>query len=261
MIQKHKIIRTNVQSLDLFLGGEDNPGLPNKSVILVLGDPGTKFEIFIQQILFHTLKSGATDKVVYLSYDGRPDEIIDEMDIYNYNLQPFIMAGEKWKFMDAFSSRVAAEGAVIGLQREPGSVDVEDRFAQDSLRFFTRRFIPEISNYDNVCTCIHSISSLIRSNSIESVSIAMETLKYVVRDLGTGLHFILMVKNLHDPSMEVLASHIADFVFDISFGRVGAGKIAINFSVQKSWKSILLPISVPMTIDRKGIRLETTVRI
>ncbi|MHA2342096.1 MAG: hypothetical protein ACXADW_09470 [Candidatus Hodarchaeales archaeon] len=89
----------------------------------------------------------------------------------------------------------------------------------------------------------------------------METLKYVVRDLGTGLHFILMVKNLHDPSMEVLASHIADFVFDISFGRVGAGKIAINFSVQKSWKSILLPISVPMTIDRKGIRLETTVRV
>ncbi|MHA1945072.1 MAG: RAD55 family ATPase [Candidatus Hodarchaeales archaeon] len=235
MIQKHKIIRTNVQSLDLFLGGEENPGLPNKSVILVLGEPGTKFEIFVQQILFHTLKSGATDKVVYLSYDGRPDEIIDEMDIYNYNLQPFVMAGEKWK--------------------------VEDRFAQDSLRFFTRRFIPEISKYDNVCTCIHSISSLIRSNSIESVSIAMETLKYVVRDLGTGLHFILMVKNLHDPSMEVLASHIADFVFDISFGRVGAGKIAINFSVQKSWKSILLPISVPMTIDRKGIRLETTVRV
>ena len=261
MKRKDKIIRTGVQSLDLFLGGEDDPGLPNKSVILVLGEPGTKFELFVQQILFQTLKRGSTEKVVYLGYDGRPNEIVDEMNIYGYDLNPFVMAGEKWKFMDAFSSRVAAEGAVIGLQREQGSVNVEDRFAQDSLRFFTRRFIPEITKYDNVCTCIHSISSLIRSNSIESVSIAMETLKFVTRDLGTGLHFILMVKNLHDPTIEVLASHIADFVFDISFGRVGAGKIAINFSVQKSWKSILLPISIPMNIDRKGIRLETTVRV
>ncbi|MHA2237621.1 MAG: hypothetical protein ACXAB2_12220, partial [Candidatus Hodarchaeales archaeon] len=83
----------------------------------------------------------------------------------------------------------------------------------------------------------------------------------IVRELDSGIHFILMVKNLHDPSHEVLASHLVDFVFDISFGRVGAGKIEIKFSVQKSWKSVLLPISVPMTIDKKGIRLETTVRI
>lgn len=253
-------IRTGVKSLDLFLGGEDNPGIPNRSVILVLGEPGTKFELFTQQILFNTLRTGATEKVLYLAYDGRPAEIVDELAVYDLKLQPFIVAGEKWQFMDAFSARIAAEGAVIGLQDVPG-LDVDDTFAQDSLRFFTRRFIPELTNYQNVCTCIHSISSLIRNNSIESVSIAIETLKYIVRDMGSGLHFILMVKNLHDPVIEVLASHLVDFVFDISFGRVGGGKISINFSVQKSWKSVLLPISVPMTIDKKGIRLETTVRI
>jgi hypothetical protein len=208
------------------------------------------------------LKRGSTDKVLYLDYDGRPTEIIDELAIYNLNLQPFVVAGEKWQFMDAFSSRIAAEGAVIGLQDVPG-VDVDDTFAQDSLRFFTRRFIPELSKYQDssICTCIHSISSLIRNNSIESVSIAVETLKHMVRDLGSGIHFLLMVKNLHDPSVEVLASHLVDFVFDVSFGKVGGGKISINFSVQKSWKSVLLPISVPMSVDKKGIRLETTVRI
>ena len=255
-----KNFRTGVQSLDLFLGGEDNLGLPNKSVILVLGEPGTKFELFTQQILFSALKTGATEKVVYLDYDNRPKEIVEELAIYKLNLEPFIMAGKKWQFMDAFSARIAAEGAVIGLQDVPG-LNVDDSFAQDSLRFFTRRFIPEVAEFHNVCTCIHSLSSLIRNNSIESVSIAIETLKYIVRDLGSGIHFLLMVKNLHDPTVEVLASHLVDFVFDISFGRVGGGKISINFSVQKSWKSVLLPISVPMTIDRKGIRLETTVRI
>ncbi len=254
-----KTIRTGVQSLDLFLGGEDNPGLPNKSVVLVLGQPGTKFELFTQQILFNTLKSGATDKVIYLDYDGLPNEIIEELKIYNFQLDPYIVAGEKWQFMDAFSSRIAAEGAVIGLQSD--TVNVNDRYAQDSLRFFTRRFIPEITNHTNVSTCIHSISSLIMNNSVESITIAIETFKKIVRELGSGIHFILMVKNLHDPSIETLASHLVDFVFDISFGRVGAGKIEIKFSVQKSWKSVLLPISVPMTIDKKGIRLETTVRI
>ncbi len=256
----NQIIRTGVQSLDMFLGGEDNPGIPNKSVILVLGEPGTKFELFTQQVLFEMLKSKATEKVIYLSYDGRPSEIVEEMEIYNFHLQPYMVTGEKWQFMDAFTARIAAEGAVIGLQSLPG-VDFRSEHAQDSLRYFTRLFIPELLQYDKVCTCIHSISSLIRSNSIESVSIAIETLKHVVRGRESGIHFILMVKNLHDPTVEVLASHLSDFVFDISFGRVGKGKIAINFSVQKSWKSILLPISVPVSVDRRGIRLETTVRV
>ncbi|MFX0015666.1 MAG: RAD55 family ATPase [Promethearchaeota archaeon] len=254
------VIRTGVQSLDIFLGGEENPGLPDKSVILVLGEPGTKFELFTQQVLFRVLQTKVTDKVIYLSYDGRPQEIIEEMAIYNFQLQPFVAAGERWQFMDAFTARIAAEGAVIGLQSLPG-VDFGSEYAQDSLRYFSRVFVPAILEYDNVSTCIHSISSMIRSNSIESVSIAIETLKHIVRQRGSGIHFILMVKNLHGSEVEVLASHLADFVFDISFGRVGGGKISINFSVQKSWKSTLLPISVPITIDKKGIRLETTVRI
>ncbi len=260
-MESSQVFRTGVQSLDLFLGGEDNPGLPNKSVILVLGEPGTKFELFTQQILYQILQTKATEKVLYLSYDGRPGEIVEEMAIYNFQLQPYIVAGEKWQFMDAFTARIAAEGAVIGLQSIPGQTDYGQEYAQDSLRFFTRAFIPEVVKHDQICTCIHSISSLMRSNSIESVSIAIETLKFIVRGRRSGIHFILMVKNLHDPAVEVLASHLSDFVFDISFGRVGGGKISINFSVQKSWKSTLLPISVPVTIDKRGIRLETTVRV
>ncbi len=251
--------RTGVKSLDMFLGGEDNPGLPDKSVILVLGDPGTKFENFTQQVLFHVLRGGSTDKVIYLSYDGRPHEIVDELSIYDYHLEPF-MSDNRWTFMDAFTARIAAEGAVIGLQNLPGANFESEEMPQDSLRFFSRRFIPELLKYDRVSTCIHSMSSLIRSNSIESVSIAIETLKHIVR-ARSGIHFLLMIKNMHPPEVEVLSSHLADFVFEIRFGKVGGGKISIDFEVRKSWKSTLLPISVPMSIDRRGIRLETTVRV
>ncbi len=258
-MESDSTFQTGVPSLDRFLGGDHNPGLPNRSVVLVLGEPGTKFEIFTQQILFQILRTQAAEKIIYLSYDGRPQEIVEEMSIYDFQLDPYISSGQ-WSFMDAFTSRIAAEGAVIGLQSLPG-VDFGNEYAQDSLRYFSRVFIPELQKHDSVCTCIHSLSSLIRSNSIESVSIAFETLKHVVRAKKNGIHFILMVKNLHDPTVEVLSSHLADFVFDISFGRVGGGKIAINFSVQKSWKSALLPISVPMTVDQRGVRLETTVRV
>lgn len=259
MIESEVTFRTGVKSLDLFIGGEDNPGIPNRSVILVLGEPGTKFELFTQQILYQISQVGSTEKVVYLSYDGRPEEIIEELSIFNRHLNPLVEEG-RWMFMDAFTARIAAEGAVIGLKSISGDTFGDD-YSQDSLRYFSRKFIPELNKHESICTCIHSLSSLIRTNSIESVSIAIETLKHVVRGKKSGIHFILMVKNLHDPTVEVLASHLADFVFDISFGRVGAGKIQINFSVPKSWKSTLLPISVPMSIDRKGIRLETTVRI
>jgi KaiC/GvpD/RAD55 family RecA-like ATPase len=250
--------QTGLRSLDIFIGGEDNPGLPDKSVILVLGQPGTKFAEFTTQILYQILQRGSTEKVIYLSYEKKMEDIIDEMKVYNYNLDSYIKDG-KWEFMDAFTARIAAESAVIGLHNLPGA-NFGKEYAQDSLRFFSRHFVPEVLKHDSICTCIHSMSSLIRSNSIESVSIAIETLKHIVRS-RSGVHFILMVKNMHDPAIEVLSSHLADFVFEISFGRVGGGKIQINFAVRKSWKSTLLPISVPMTIDRRGIRLETVIRV
>lgn len=250
--------QTGLRSLDIFLGGEEAPGLPDKSVILVLGEPGTKFVEFTTQILFQILKGGSTEKVIYLSYEKGVEDLVDEMKVYNYDLEPYLQ-DNRWDFMDAFTARIAAESAVIGLHNLPG-VNFGKDYAQDSLRYFSRQFVPEILKCDSVCTCIHSLSSMIRSNSIESVSIAIETLKHIVRG-RSGVHFILMVKNMHDPAIEVLASHLADFVFEIAFGRIGGGKIQINFAVRKSWKSVLLPISVPMTIDKRGIRLETTVRI
>ena len=253
----NKTFKTGVLSLDLFVGGEEDPGLPDKSVILVLGEPGTKFELFTQQILYQVLETNASEKILYLSFDGRPQEIEEEMMVYDFDIGKY-STKDTWHFMDAFTQRVAAEGAVIGLN--PDSVDFKSEYTQDSLRFFSRVFIPELSKHNKICSCVHSLSSLIRTNSIESVSIAIETLKHIVRQ-RSGIHFLLMVKNLHDPTVEVLVSHLADFVFDISFGRVGGGKIQINFAVQKSWKSTLLPISVPVNIDRRGIRLETTVRV
>ncbi|MHA2329527.1 MAG: RAD55 family ATPase, partial [Candidatus Hodarchaeales archaeon] len=101
-MESEDAFRTGVQSLDLFLGGEDNPGLPNRSVILVLGEPSTKFELFTQQILYRIMKTGATDKVLYLSYDGRPQEIVEEMAIYDFQIQPYIDNNKQWEFMDAF---------------------------------------------------------------------------------------------------------------------------------------------------------------
>jgi KaiC/GvpD/RAD55 family RecA-like ATPase len=257
------IIETGSKNLDLFLGGEDNRGIPNKSLILVLGQPGTKFELFTQQILFQMLRSRsrAAKKVIYLSFDGRPKEIVDEMTMFGFPVDSFVSAGGKWEFMDAFTSRIAASSAVIGVGAIPDIADTDQSdYSYDPLRVFSRSFIPNLAKYDSVSTCVHTLSSLIRSDSLEGVSLAIQTMKQIVRNRD-GLHFLLMVKDLHDKQTEVLASHLVDFVFDISFGQTGGGKIAVTFEVKKSWKTIVPPISVPLSIDRRGIRLETTTRL
>ena len=110
-----EILKTGSYNLDLFLGGEDNPGIPNRSLILVLGEPGTKFELFTQQLLYQMMRSRATKKVLYLSFDGRPKEIIDEMKMFDCPVESYVNAGKKWQFMDAFTSRIAASSAVIGV--------------------------------------------------------------------------------------------------------------------------------------------------
>lgn len=259
-MKEEDTLQTGSYNLDMFLGGEENPGVPNRSLILVLGEPGTKFELFTQQILYQMMRSRATKKVLYLAFDGRPKEIIDEMKMFNCPVESYVSAGKKWQFMDAFTSRIAASSAVIGVGALADISDDEQEYSYDPLRVFSRTFIPELATYDSVSTCVHTLSSLIRSDSLEGVTLAIQTMKQIIRKRD-GVHFLLMVKNLHDKQTEVLASHLVDFVFDISFGQTGGGKIAVNFSVKKSWKTVVPPIIVPLSIDKKGVRLETTTRL
>ena len=50
-----KLVKTWIEGLDEVLGG----GLPDKSVILLMGEPGSGYDILGQQILHqHALKEG-----------------------------------------------------------------------------------------------------------------------------------------------------------------------------------------------------------
>jgi KaiC/GvpD/RAD55 family RecA-like ATPase len=78
--------------LDEVLGGGLLPGH-----YIVLGDPGSGYEILVRQILFNTLKQGYP--CIYVAVDSSPERIRREMNYFGWNLEEFEKKG-KFRFVD-----------------------------------------------------------------------------------------------------------------------------------------------------------------
>ena len=83
---KHRLTKIGIPTLDDRL-----KGLPTNSVILILGDPGSGFDTFLHQVLYHRKKSGS--EVLYVSLDRTQEEIEYDMNIYKWT-------AADWEFID-----------------------------------------------------------------------------------------------------------------------------------------------------------------
>jgi KaiC/GvpD/RAD55 family RecA-like ATPase len=86
------VLRTNIGKLDEVLGG----GLLSGHYI-VLGEPGSGYEIMTRQILFHALQQGKSG--IYVAIDSSPERIKKEMKYFNWDLKQFEEKG-RFRFVD-----------------------------------------------------------------------------------------------------------------------------------------------------------------
>jgi KaiC/GvpD/RAD55 family RecA-like ATPase len=89
---KSPVLRTDISKLDDVLGG----GLLAGHYI-VLGEPGSGYEIFARQILFNALKQGKSG--LYATIDSTPERIRKEMNYFGWDLRQFDKKG-KFRFVD-----------------------------------------------------------------------------------------------------------------------------------------------------------------
>jgi len=86
-----KRVKTWIEGLDDVLEG----GLPNKNVILFLGEPGSGHVLLAQQIMYyHALKEG---KVAYFTTDRSPDALREDFKTFGWEVPPLEEAG-RWVF-------------------------------------------------------------------------------------------------------------------------------------------------------------------
>jgi len=86
------VLRTDIPRLDEILGG----GLVTGHYI-VLGDPGSGYEIFSRQILYNVLKQGLS--CIYVAVDSTPERIRKEMNYFGWKLSSF-EEKNRFRFID-----------------------------------------------------------------------------------------------------------------------------------------------------------------
>jgi len=206
------------------LGG----GLPDKSVVVMTGEPGSGYDILAQQIMYqHALHN---DKVAYFSTSRSPDTIKEDFSTFGWDVTPLQEKGN-WTYYQA------SVGDAIQLLKE----NIPKAIAEG-------RWV-----------LLDSLSYLVLTQKYYSVVQIVELLLESARKHG-GIHFILLTQKMHDTETETTMQHLADGVMEFTAHET-AGGIDRRIRIKKMRRAVYEPRLIPFNITERGITIETAVRI
>jgi len=206
------------------LGG----GLPEKSVVLMTGEPGSGYDILAQQILYqNALHEG---KAAYFSTTRTPEALKEDFETFGWNVAP-LQEKDNWMFFNVYVSDV-----IEVLMEKIPKVVAEGRWV-----------------------IIDSLSYLILTQKYRSVINVVELLINSAKEHG-GIHFLLLTQKMHDIETETTIQHLADGVMEFS-AQETAGGIDRRLRMKKMRKAVYEPRLIPFNITERGITIETAVRI
>ena len=206
------------------LGG----GLPEKSVILMMGEPGSGYDTFAQQILYQNALQGG--KIAYFSTSRDFDALKDDFETFGWDATS-MQKTNSWSFISLNGQNVMQTMAEI---------------------------IPK-SVSDGRWVLIDSLSYLILTQKYREVITIIELLLNAARMHG-GVHFLLLTQGMHDKETETTMQHLVDGVMEFSAEEM-AGGIDRRIRMKKMRRAVYEPKLIPFNITERGITIETAVRI
>jgi len=202
--------------------------LPEKSVILMTGEPGSGHDILAQQILYQNAVQGGI--VAYFSATRPPEALKEDFETFGWSIAPLQEKGN-WMFFN-----VNVPDVIKVLTEKIPKVVAEGRWV-----------------------LIDSLSYLILTQKFRSVIDMVELLLNSAREHG-GVHFLLLTQKMHDSETETTMQHLVDGVMEFSAQEM-AGGIDRRIRMKKMRRAVYEPRLIPFNITERGITIETTVRI
>jgi KaiC/GvpD/RAD55 family RecA-like ATPase len=219
-----KLLKTWIEGLDEMLGG----GLPEKSVIVMTGEPGSGYDILAQQILYQNALQGG--KVAYFSTSRASDALKEDFETFGWDV-PSLLEKANWLFCN-----VNGPSVMQAMTETIPKVVAEGRWV-----------------------LIDSLSYLILTQKYREVIGIVELLQNAARTHG-GVHFLLLTQGMHDRETETTMQHLVDGVMEFSAQEM-AGGIDRRIRMKKMRRAVYEPKLIPFNITEHGITIETAVRI
>jgi len=219
-----KLKKTWIEGLDEVLGG----GLPDKSVILVEGEPGSGHDLLAQQILCRcALKE---ENVAYFTTSVIPEILREDLETFGWNVQSLEKTGQ-WKFIHDHSAKV--------------------------LQTLRNEITSRVGKTEWMV--VDSLSYLLLTQGYKSVLELVELLLDETHKHG-GVNFLLLTQGMHDSQTEISLQHLADGVIEVTAQEV-AGGVDRRIRMKKMRRVVYRQRLIPFNITERGIVIETAVRI
>jgi len=238
-----RIIPTRIPGLDNLIGG----GLPNISLILVVGTIGSNYGTFIGQVLYNHLSEGG--KVAYYTAETSSLDVMQEMESFGWSMREFLDGG-RWLFVDILTpdlqqlAELAPEG--FNLLRVTLS---------QSLNGLKTDLLGKIK--EDRWTVLH-LSHILHNYDLREVMDLLLYWRAAVRAYG-GVHFAVLPSGVHPDTSVNALKNIADGIVEFQLKEGPRDYEGILF-VQKL-RGLRMARRIAFAVMDDGISVETAERI
>ncbi len=240
-----KLTNLGIQGLEFVLGG----GLPEDSVYVLTGLPGTYYITFAQQAIYsHLVKRG---KAVYYTSETASTEILQDMELYRWNVRPHVDDGSL-----VFARPLPpALQAFVGLMPQAPNEQFIN-LASSGLGSLTKDFLSRIKEER---WSVLNLSYLMNQYPAQEITDLMLFWVNAVHKFG-GVHFVLLLEGAHDEKQVTFLKNIADGVFNFKFAD-GFGQSEGEVEIQKLRRVVPKAKVFRHVVQSDGLAVETTARI
>jgi len=224
------VIPTGIVGLDSVLAG----GFTNHSIVLICGEIGSNFDVFVAQILFNQLIAGG--KVAYYLSDHFNADLIDLMDKFGWTLKEYL-DNNSWRFINVSTN------------------DLE-QLAKLSPGLFSGQWVRPLSGLNGLK---NDVLNNIKDGCIVSLELSRLLSNFAASRVIGGVHFIVLPAGVHSEAEVNALKHLADAVLEF---RVTEGTYEYeNTLVVSKMKGLFKPLKLPFVVNENGISIETVSRI
>jgi non-specific serine/threonine protein kinase len=237
-------VKTGIEGLDDVLGG----GLPDRSLLFTIGDSGSHYETFVQQILYnHALRGG---KVAYYTSEISSLDIQDDMSVYGWNTKEFTKK-DSWLFINVQTPDLQELSQLTAFQVEGPKIALSTTLASLKSDFLARA-------KDGRWTALH-LSHLLLRYDFRDVVDTILYMKLVVRHYR-GLHFLIMPMGIHEDQKINALKHLVDGILEFSM-QERAREYEGLLTIRKLRRVLHRTRTFPFMVSDKGIYVERAERI
>jgi KaiC/GvpD/RAD55 family RecA-like ATPase len=242
--KESELVKTGIEGLDDILGG----GLPNRSLLFTIGDTGSHYETFVQQILYNHASRGG--KVAYYTIEISSLDIQDDMAVYGWDTKE-LSKKDSWLFIDVQTPDLQELSHLVAAPAEGSKVTLSTTLAPLKSDFLAKA-------KEGRWTALHLSHLLLRYDFRDVIDTIMY-MRLVVRHY-LGLHFLVMPMGIHEDQKVNALKHLGDGVLEFSM-QERAREYEGLLTIRKLRRVLHRTKTLPFIISDKGIHVERAERI